>query len=142
MIRRPPRSTRTDTLCPYTTLFRSILRRLADIAQAAAEYGGGEALKQIVLLRALPIAAELRAANAGMRGIARDRAAGRGQTSLQLEREQQAGKLGALIGDDRLVRTRGRQIIKITPGETLHHAVHRDNERGLGLRQQIGRAKL
>src|SRR3546814_17462921 len=24
MIRRPPRSTRTDTLCPYTTLFRSI----------------------------------------------------------------------------------------------------------------------
>src|SRR3546814_4399558 len=26
MIRRPPRSTRTDTLFPYTTLFRSILR--------------------------------------------------------------------------------------------------------------------
>src|SRR3546814_17125737 len=25
MIRRPPRSTRTDTLCPYTTLFRSAL---------------------------------------------------------------------------------------------------------------------
>src|SRR3546814_21078672 len=25
MIRRPPRSTRTDTLCPYTTLFRSQL---------------------------------------------------------------------------------------------------------------------
>src|SRR3546814_1664704 len=24
MIRRPPRSTRTATLCPYTTLFRSI----------------------------------------------------------------------------------------------------------------------
>src|SRR3546814_3357971 len=26
MIRRPPRSTRTDTLCPYTTLFRSAVR--------------------------------------------------------------------------------------------------------------------
>src|SRR3546814_19758662 len=26
MIRRPPRSTRTDTLCPYTTLFRSLQR--------------------------------------------------------------------------------------------------------------------
>src|SRR3546814_12111467 len=26
MIRRPPRSTRTDTLFPYTTLFRSIKR--------------------------------------------------------------------------------------------------------------------
>src|SRR3546814_4232850 len=24
MIQRPPRSTRTDTLCPYTTLFRSV----------------------------------------------------------------------------------------------------------------------
>src|SRR3546814_15825052 len=33
MIRRPPRSTRTDTLFPYTTLFRSykhICQRLAD----------------------------------------------------------------------------------------------------------------
>src|SRR3546814_20805464 len=26
MIRRPPRSTRTDTLFPYTTLFRSVSR--------------------------------------------------------------------------------------------------------------------
>src|SRR3546814_8876766 len=26
MIRRPPRSTRTDTLLPYTTLFRSIIK--------------------------------------------------------------------------------------------------------------------
>src|SRR3546814_18407094 len=29
MIRRPPRSTRTDTLFPYTTLFRSVERKLA-----------------------------------------------------------------------------------------------------------------
>src|SRR3546814_7859923 len=29
MIRRPPRSTRTDTLFPYTTLFRSVLNNLA-----------------------------------------------------------------------------------------------------------------
>src|SRR3546814_10971469 len=28
MIRRPPRSTRTDTLFPYTTLFRSIINHL------------------------------------------------------------------------------------------------------------------
>src|SRR3546814_6666174 len=27
MIRRPPGSTRTDTLCPYTTLFRSCPQR-------------------------------------------------------------------------------------------------------------------
>src|SRR3546814_20301743 len=32
MIQRPPRSTRTDTLFPYTTLFRSLLERLDDVA--------------------------------------------------------------------------------------------------------------
>src|SRR3546814_1640805 len=35
MIRRPPRSTRTDTLFPYTTLFRSQDRRAVDIENAA-----------------------------------------------------------------------------------------------------------
>src|SRR3546814_16791608 len=30
MIRRPPRSTRTDTLLPYTTLFRSQVGRVDD----------------------------------------------------------------------------------------------------------------
>src|SRR3546814_7054880 len=36
MIRRPPRSTRTDTLFPYTTLFRSIVdERIRDVAEAA-----------------------------------------------------------------------------------------------------------
>src|SRR3546814_5606185 len=30
MIRRPPRSTRTDTLFPYATLFRSHVERLAE----------------------------------------------------------------------------------------------------------------
>src|SRR3546814_1496312 len=30
MIRLPPRSTRTDTLLPYTTLFRSLARRSAE----------------------------------------------------------------------------------------------------------------
>src|SRR3546814_520869 len=31
MIRRPPRSTRTDTLFPYTTLFRSCMRNASAI---------------------------------------------------------------------------------------------------------------
>src|SRR3546814_9018808 len=34
MIRRPPRSTRTDTLFPYTTLFRSRLRQYQQIVVA------------------------------------------------------------------------------------------------------------
>src|SRR3546814_5088023 len=33
MIRRPPRFTRTDTLFPYTTLFRSDPQEAAEIAQ-------------------------------------------------------------------------------------------------------------
>src|SRR3546814_9510398 len=35
MIRRPPRSTRTDTLFPYTTLFRSRTERLGGTARLA-----------------------------------------------------------------------------------------------------------
>src|SRR3546814_11771424 len=36
MIRRPPRSTRTDTLFPYTTLFRSFLEALSYLATVFA----------------------------------------------------------------------------------------------------------
>src|SRR3546814_5429106 len=54
MIRRPPRSTRTDTLFPYTTLFRSRLEmrgfggdrvdaRLGDAARGFVEVGRVEA---------------------------------------------------------------------------------------------------
>src|SRR3546814_2500981 len=35
MIRRPPRSTRTDTLFPYTTLFRSLAMRAQHLAARA-----------------------------------------------------------------------------------------------------------
>src|SRR3546814_14222447 len=42
MIRRPPRSTRTDTLFPYTTLFRSLIQRDDDqIFQLIRETGLG-----------------------------------------------------------------------------------------------------
>src|SRR3546814_19077676 len=51
MIRRPPRSTRTDTLFPYTTLFRSACctshesRRVAGTRMAEeSQQGRGEAL--------------------------------------------------------------------------------------------------
>src|SRR3546814_3685555 len=38
MIRRPPRSTRTDTLFPYTTLFRSTLRLRAGVEAKAGRW--------------------------------------------------------------------------------------------------------
>src|SRR3546814_11873353 len=52
MIRRPPRATRTDTLCPYTTLFRSARlsseagRGLGQIARAGKD-GIGEAATKL-----------------------------------------------------------------------------------------------
>src|SRR3546814_14320229 len=41
MIRRPPRSTRTDTLFPYTTLFRSVRQKAVGIFQLGAKFGCG-----------------------------------------------------------------------------------------------------
>src|SRR3546814_11282839 len=49
MIRRPPRSTRTDTLFPYTTLFRS-LKRLQLMPHHATQHdrtGGKAMLKRV-----------------------------------------------------------------------------------------------
>src|SRR3546814_12620112 len=46
MIRRPPRSTRTDTLFPYTTLFRSVEFRCPDAVKFGADQlrGGGASI--------------------------------------------------------------------------------------------------
>src|SRR3546814_9851354 len=49
MIRRPPRSTRTDTLFPYTTLFRSRLRWGAqDQHRRTRRIGVGVGRRQVV----------------------------------------------------------------------------------------------
>src|SRR3546814_12476029 len=75
MIRRPPRSTRTDTLFPYTTLFRSLggrLRRLAGLrvsarsrrARGVDRAGAGPRLRrrrgELAVPPARPIAADRR----------------------------------------------------------------------------------
>src|SRR3546814_13219682 len=50
MVRRPPRSTRTDTLFPYTTLFRSciahIARRFHGADRLAPRKRGGKRVHQ------------------------------------------------------------------------------------------------
>src|SRR3546814_6736818 len=40
MIRRPPRSTRTDTLFPYTTLFRSLSTTASRVSTATSSSSG------------------------------------------------------------------------------------------------------
>src|SRR3546814_13441887 len=51
MIRRPPRSTRTDTLFPYTTLFRSaqLSRHGGDAGLLALEHERGGARRDLEL---------------------------------------------------------------------------------------------
>src|SRR3546814_6412726 len=53
MIRRPPRSTRTDTLFPYTTLFRSCPQRQAEQTQdnTVSHHGSGKCRRQTVRYR-------------------------------------------------------------------------------------------
>src|SRR3546814_19969468 len=57
MIRRPPRSTRTDTLFPYTTLFRSAeigdARRALEDRQAVARIGAGKRHGRVIVGRHL-----------------------------------------------------------------------------------------
>src|SRR3546814_5741494 len=57
-IRRPPRSTRTDTLFPYTTLFRSTLGALAHRGDLAREHPEGVAALGLDLAHRLLISGE------------------------------------------------------------------------------------
>src|SRR3546814_10344234 len=71
MIRRPPRSTRTDTLVPYTTLFRSrtLLQATLD------EYQAGSEITELVLQDVQPPEAVIDAFNDVLRAQQdRDRA--------------------------------------------------------------------
>src|SRR3546814_19142693 len=65
MIRRPPRSTRTDTLFPYTTLFRSI-RNTAGSRTVAA--GIGQQHRRIIT-RNQPLVAVGRRVGEGVQGL-------------------------------------------------------------------------
>src|SRR3546814_7759795 len=71
MLRRPPRSTRTDTLCPYTTLFRS--RRVDGDAF-------GERRAAVLGLCVLREAAQLPAIELGFLQLIADRAGQRGRS--------------------------------------------------------------
>src|SRR3546814_12577501 len=54
MIRRPPRSTRPDTLFPYTTLFRSLLQGRVEVALELAGDRVGRTDRQVSEATGLP----------------------------------------------------------------------------------------
>src|SRR3546814_14784208 len=94
MIRRPPRSTRTDTLLPYTTLFRSVLQAAGGRPEGDGQ-GDGETDAD------------------GLRGLARDgRQLALGEVAhLARRRSEQVGDVAAHVGgvSDQAVDADGRQ---------------------------------
>src|SRR3546814_17997394 len=106
MIRRPPRSTRTDTLFPYTTLFRS--EGLA-LRREAFEAAGAEQAKA----RALDIGRKRRALNAGRRS--------KPDAPMVEQRGQQARHRRVARIAERIARRPARQRL----GEN-HRAIRRD----------------
>src|SRR3546814_4134485 len=87
MIRRPPRSTRTDTLFPYTTLFRSLI---GDHRQHDAEHALGTHPEQRAQLRLQQIAARKLEPDAAQPErrifLGREREPGRGLVGTDIER--------------------------------------------------------
>src|SRR3546814_15509675 len=113
MIRRPPRSTRTDTLCPYTTLFRS---KSALARMALSEISIPERSER-VFLRELMDGGRRRvrapgALNGRVREIAVDQ--GRGQAA-QFPRDIDAAHERKSVGEGKSLPVRvslgGRRVI-------------------------------
>src|SRR3546814_10719528 len=106
MIRRPPRSTRTYTLFPYTTLFRSDAVHAVDGVGRAGELLAVEPERHLAQ-RVGPLADELQldqqaeAAAGGVVGfLARARAQDRGHQEADLARgEELAGALALAFGE-------------------------------------------
>src|SRR3546814_18484528 len=101
MIRRPPRSTRTDTLFPYTTLFRSgssrrRLRRRAERRASAGRAGQRPHVGKAALAQRLQVVAALER---------------RHETSLRMAPGQPAqfdGETGVVVGVELRMQT-GRE---------------------------------
>src|SRR3546814_19723589 len=85
MIRRPPRSTRTDTLFPYTTLFRSVLTDT--LLRTDALSGATTHLLELEIARALkPLRLERLEELYGFSG-----------SRQQLLRNARSGRIGLLV---------------------------------------------
>src|SRR3546814_7540064 len=136
MLRRPPRSTRTDTLLPYTTLFRSSLQ--------IPEHCFGACLEAGVVGDLAPVSQQLRQAR-GTFGVFDDTlpAADRPRPALAawqcLQEIHQAGlKAGLGLYEDKEAFDTRRPGVEGTRAHDLaaHGLKHL---LGFGLHEQIGR---
>src|SRR3546814_3168312 len=95
MIRRPPRSTRTDTLFPYTTLFRSLVGREGLIVISGGRAGDvGQMLEAGKLDEAAVVAANWARAFPGSYYIELQRSGHDGDEAYVQAAMRLAGKLG------------------------------------------------
>src|SRR3546814_16035618 len=111
MIRRPPRSTRTDTLFPYTTLFRSGPESSADRPGRGAQPRAGRTDGRVSRRAALPEPADV---------------AGRGQLEPD-GRRRQAGDHQRLQVEDRALqgsKREGRPLGTLPRGPGARRRVH------------------
>src|SRR3546814_2747716 len=88
MIRRPPRSTRTDTLFPYTTLFRSKLFTDAGSLGDLVEAGSAQFLKTAEMRKQFATA---------LRSDARDTFERRGSPRFSARSEEHTSELQSLM---------------------------------------------
>src|SRR3546814_8542423 len=125
MIRRPPRSTRTDTLFPYTTLFRSDLRELSILAlveQYLAFIENARALKLEIAADYLVMAAWLAYLKSGLL-LPKDTEADPSPEELALRLQLRLQRLNAMreAGARLLARDRiGRDVFIRPDPEGLH----------------------
>src|SRR3546814_21116089 len=109
MIRRPPRSTRTDTLFPYTTLFRS-----AELEERLAATAA-----EIETLAGIPVAlAEKRAALSELIDAAEARPRAAADTLAQGETRPGAAAKALQAADARLTNAREHSL---PPEGRVHH---------------------
>src|SRR3546814_4147850 len=118
MIRRPPRSTRTDTLFPYTTLFRSQDRRGQSGAGVVAGRPCAGRSGDLHLLRPSPFAAR---PGAGSR-VARSAAGAAAVTMLHADRsEEHTSELQSLMRISYAVFCLKKKKTKIRQYTHKHH---------------------
>src|SRR3546814_18682494 len=130
MLRRPPRSTRTDTLFPYTTLFRSRLVGLGDHPEVAQLGDGATAgdRREARPLAAAELAVDRVVVHVGGAGAA----AGLDPVADQRQHlvEGLAGERAVGVGGgDQLVEALDRTLLG---GGLGAHLLGEDVERGLG----------
>src|SRR3546814_9414976 len=134
MIRRPPRSTRTDTLFPYTTLFRSIVAERRD----QAERHGAVLDREIARGTAGPLVDRINGARLAQRRdklVERDIMIAAVVRDLAERHRFDEGEVAA--GPGAMIEHR-EQLILVEPGKRDHVDLDRQSR----IARQIGRAHV